>query len=105
MDCRQEVTDAIVTALEGGVPPWRKGWIANVAPFNASSGKSYRGVNQLITLMQGRQDPRWVTFKQAQAMGLSVRKGEKGDENHQACGGGSRCRRRFLRRRRGRCCV
>jgi antirestriction protein ArdC len=78
MDVRQEITDQIISALEGGVPPWRKGWAANVAPFNASSGKPYRGVNQLITLMQGRQDPRWVTFKQAQAMGLSVRKGEKG---------------------------
>lgn len=78
MDVRQEITDQIIAALEGGVPPWRKGWVADVAPFNASSGKSYRGVNQLITLMQGRQDPRWVTFKQAQAMGLSVRKGEKG---------------------------
>lgn len=78
MDVRQEVTDQIIAALEGGVPPWRKGWVANVAPFNASSGKPYRGVNQLITLMQGRPDPRWVTFKQAQAMGLSVRKGEKG---------------------------
>lgn len=78
MDVRQEITDQIIAALEGGVPPWRKGWVADVAPFNASSGKSYRGVNQLITLMQGRKDPRWVTFKQAQAMGLSVRKGEKG---------------------------
>lgn len=78
MDVRQEITDQIIAALEAGVPPWRKGWVGSVAPFNASSGKSYRGVNQLITLMQGRQDPRWVTFKQAQAMGLSIRKGEKG---------------------------
>lgn len=78
MDVRQEVTDQIITALEAGVPPWRKGWVSNAAPFNASSGKPYRGVNQLITLMQARQDPRWVTFRQAQAMGLSVRRGEKG---------------------------
>lgn len=78
MDIRQEVASQIIVALEGGVPPWRKGWVANVAPFNASSSKPYRGINQLITLMQGRQDPRWVTFKQAQALGLSVRKGEKG---------------------------
>lgn len=78
MDVRQQITDQIISALESGVPPWRKGWVADTAPFNASSGKPYRGVNQLITLMQGRQDPRWVTFKQAQSMGLSVRKGEKG---------------------------
>jgi len=78
MDFRQEITSQIIAALESGVPPWRKGWVANVAPFNASSGRPYRGVNQILTLMQGRQDPRWVTFKQAQAMGLSVKKGEKG---------------------------
>lgn len=85
-DIRQQITDQIVALMEeeGGVPPWRKGWVSGVPPFNASSGKPYRGINFFLTSMQldktGRpyQDPRWLTYKQAEHMGVQVRRGEKG---------------------------
>ena len=79
-DIRQEVTDRIVYLMsqEGGVPPWRKSWSAGCLHFNASSGAIYKGINQQICLMTGQGDPRWLTYKQAEYMGLQVRKGERG---------------------------
>lgn len=82
MDFRQLVTDQIVTAIESdGLPPWRKGWkTASELHFNLLSGTPYSGMNQVILLMQGRSDPRWITLKQCQRLDeqVSVRKGEHG---------------------------
>lgn len=79
MDIRQQITDSIVLAIEnGGIPPWRKGWVSGMPHFNASSGQGYHGINQLLLGMQPYTDARWLTYKQAEHMGLQVRKGEKG---------------------------
>jgi antirestriction protein ArdC len=80
-DIRAEVTDRIIALMEqdGGVPPWRKSWSSGGLQFNASSGAPYKGINQQILLMTGHGgDPRWLTYKQAEGMGVQVRKGEKG---------------------------
>lgn len=78
MDIRQQITDDIIKAMEAGVPPWRQGWSSGQLAFNASNGRSYRGANQLILGMQPHSDPRWLTYKQAEHMGLQVRRGEHG---------------------------
>lgn len=78
MDIRQQITDDIVKALEAGVPPWRQGWSSGQLAFNASNGRSYRAANQLILGMQPYGDARWLTYKQAEYMGLQVRRGERG---------------------------
>lgn len=86
MDIRQQITDDIIKAMESGVPPWRQGWSSGQLAFNASSGKVYQGVNQLILLIHmqalgqthGGGDPRYLTYRQAQHMGLQVRRGEHG---------------------------
>lgn len=80
MDIRQKVTDDIIAAIEAGTPPWRKGWTPAGLPYNASSGKVYSGVNLVILSMQpaAAADPRHLTFKQADYLGLKVRKGAKG---------------------------
>jgi len=53
-----------------------------VLPENFSSGHRYRGINILLlhltALDRGYSISRWLTFKQAQAMGGHVRKGESG---------------------------
>ncbi len=61
-----------------GTPPWRKSWSSGCLHLNCSSGQVYKGINQVVLGMQGRGDPRWLTFKQAEYMGLHVRKGERG---------------------------
>lgn len=78
---REQITRRILTAMETGVPPWRKGWEVSGTQINASTGKPYTGVNQVLlamtaaTLPQGG-DNRWMTLKQANAMGKRIRKGE-----------------------------
>lgn len=83
-DIYQEVTDSIVRQLENGVRPWAKSWQAAgpgfVLPVRAN-GERYRGINVLLLWgaaeEKGFSSPHWFTFKQAQEMGGSVRKGEK----------------------------
>src|ERR1700688_4691321 len=86
-DHYQEVTDRIIEALEAGTPPWRKPWDPDKAggpamPRNAMTGQRYRGINVLTlgmsTLAFASGDPRWATYKQAEARGWQVRKGERG---------------------------
>lgn len=84
-DIRQQITDQIVALMEqeGGVPPWRKSWASSGKQFNASSGAAYKGINQLILSISpaaASGDVRWLTYRQAQAMGVQVRKGEKGTQ-------------------------
>lgn len=78
-DYRQELTDNVIEALEGGTAPWQKPWncIEPMMPFNPVSGTVYRGGNVIALMMRGYEDPRWCTYKQAEAMGWQVQKGEK----------------------------
>jgi antirestriction protein ArdC len=83
-DFRQEVTDSIIQMLENGVAPWQKPWEPGALqlPFNPTTDRGYRGGNALhlmaVGARRGYQDPRWMTYKQAQEQGWQVRKGEKG---------------------------
>lgn len=87
-DFRQELTDKFVAALEQGKLPWQRPWndraVPLSTPINAISEKPYQGGNRLVlTLTQmdkSYEDPRWVTFNQAKALGGSVAKGEKGTQ-------------------------
>lgn len=78
------VTDRIIAAMEAGVVPWRKPWNADATttPTSLASGKPYRGINHLILglvqQIEGYETALWGTYKQAQALGGNVRKGEKG---------------------------
>ncbi|MEQ8786232.1 MAG: zincin-like metallopeptidase domain-containing protein [Pirellulaceae bacterium] len=75
----QIVTDRIIEQLEKGTVPWRRPWGGRAAmPRNLVSGKAYRGVNVFLLGCNGYESPFWLTFKQAKALGGSVRKGEKG---------------------------
>jgi antirestriction protein ArdC len=48
-------------------------------PVNPTTGKSYRGVNALWLAMQERNDPRWMTLRQASnANGWKIETGSKG---------------------------
>lgn len=70
----EKITERIVTALEAGTIPWKKGWSGNEAPINYVSRKPYRGINRLMCDKPGE----WLTFKQAKDAGGNVKKGEKG---------------------------
>jgi len=46
--------------------------------MNPATGKRYQGINALQLMSQGHGDPRWMTYRQAAAIGAQVGKGEKG---------------------------
>lgn len=86
-DAYQDVTNAIIAALETGVKPWEKPWQSGgVVQFPLRScGTRYRGINVLLLWMtaqaKGYASPYWMTFKQALTFeGACVRKGEKGSK-------------------------
>lgn len=83
----REIADRFVAALKAGTAPWQRPWKPGTpspwgsAPFNPTTGKAYRGGNNVllraVQLALGSNDSRWLTYKQATALGGQVRKGEK----------------------------
>ncbi len=78
---RKQLTDRIIEQLTSGVAPWIKPWDDKVLlpsrVHNAVTGRPYRGGNSLWLQCHDYSDPRWCTYKQAQAEGWQVKKGEK----------------------------
>lgn len=83
-DVYKEVTEKIITALEQGTVPWVRPWacLGDGRPMNPHTGKRATGINVLLLTLgrslNGYQQDRWLTFRQAKAAGGSVRKGERG---------------------------
>ena len=72
----QMVTDRIIDQLEKGVVPWEKSWKSiGGAPRNLISGYFYQGINRF--LLNGFDNPYFLTFNQLNKIGGRVRKGEK----------------------------
>lgn len=84
-DVYSRVTAEIIAAIEGGAGPYRAPWFHNgtdiARPTNLTSGKRYRGINTLALwvagLAGGYGEGLWGTYKQWQAAGAQVRKGER----------------------------
>lgn len=80
------ITDHIAAAIEAGVDTWQMPWRSQGGalhrPRNVASGKHYQGVNTLALWVaaetRGFTMPLWGTYRQWQAKGGQVRKGEKG---------------------------
>ncbi|TCD07700.1 DUF1738 domain-containing protein [Pedobacter frigidisoli] len=88
MDIKQlplhmQVAQRLIEQLKAGTVPWQKPWSDEGVPifslpYNEQTGKRYQGINILNLMLAGREDPRWMTFKQAEANGFRVNQGEKG---------------------------
>jgi antirestriction protein ArdC len=76
MDTYAIVTEKIINLLEQGIVPWRRPWSASGLPRNLMSKKPYRGVNLFLLSATKYVSPFWLTMKQANELGGSVRKGE-----------------------------
>lgn len=83
-DIKQEITEKIIELMQAGPAAWQKTWSVAASsgmPVNATTGAPYRGVNILLLWVAsaeaGYSSNRWMTYKQAQAIGANVRKGEK----------------------------
>lgn len=65
---------------ETGEMPWKKPWTSvSMMPRNLVSKKTYRGSNVFLLHMMGFDSPWYLTFKQVNALGGRIRKGEKGN--------------------------
>jgi len=81
-----EVTSRIILELEDGRLPWVQPWDSAACgcsmPQNAGTGRRYSGINVLIlwaeAVTRGFASQRWLTYRQAEAAGGNVRRGEKG---------------------------
>ncbi|MCW6536761.1 ArdC family protein [Sphingomonas lycopersici] len=82
----EQITTRIIAELEAGRLPWIQPWgTARAAlgmPYNVVSGRRYSGIN-ILTLWhavveRGFQSQAFLTFRQAVALGGSVRRGEHG---------------------------
>ena len=71
------VTSRILEEMERGVVPWHKPW-RTLAPANIVSKKPYRGINVFLLALQGYGSQYWLTYRQAQALGGNIRRGEHG---------------------------
>jgi antirestriction protein ArdC len=78
------VTKSIIEQLKSNLVPWVQPWSSDrssLLPYNAVSQRHYRGVNVLLLWAAAEtnryKNPAWLTFKQAQELGGTVKKGEK----------------------------
>lgn len=74
------ITEKIIEQLEKGTVPWQKPWHEAGLPKNLISGKSYRGVNVMLLASHGYEHNLFLSFKQLQDIGASVKKDEKGHQ-------------------------
>lgn len=74
-DLYQTITDRIIEQLEKGTIPWHKPWACtgNRGAYNRVTGKSYSLLNQILLSKPGE----YMTYKQCQAAGGRVKKGEE----------------------------
>lgn len=78
MHVYETITQQIIAQLEAGTIPWRRPWRTRGVPRNLFSLKPYRGINVWLLLSRPYASPYWLTFRQANETGGTVRKGEKG---------------------------
>ena len=85
-DIYRTITDQIIAQLEKGCVPWVQPWDSGHAaiglPYNAASLRRYSGVN-ILTLWnaaasRGFSTQGFLTYRQAAALGGTVRRGERG---------------------------
>ena len=73
MDIYQTITDRMIAEMEQGIIPWKKPWMASGMAISHTTGKAYSLLNQMLLGRAGE----YLTFKQVQAEGGKVLKGEK----------------------------
>jgi antirestriction protein ArdC len=80
-DVYEQITNAIVSAIEEGAEKSEMPWHALSTSLNAINRKPYRGVNVLMlwatAQKQAYTSNEWATYRQWQEVGAQVRKGER----------------------------
>lgn len=78
----ETITQQLLQLMEQGISPWHRPWKSLRARGRNQAlnrqGKPYRGINAFILTSLPFENPVFLTFKQAKALGGTVRKGEMG---------------------------
>ncbi|RLV59480.1 DUF1738 domain-containing protein [Parashewanella curva] len=76
----EQIANKLIEQLKQGTAPWQLPWKSGEPrmPHNPVSGTKYKGSNAIWLAMQGREDPRRMTFKQANSLDAKVMKGQHG---------------------------
>jgi len=77
VDVYEVITSRIISHLEKGVVPWRQPWTKASVPRNLISLRNYRGINLWLLITLGYERNYFLTLKQINDLGGSVKKGEK----------------------------
>ncbi len=86
-DIYTRITQRVIEQLEQGVRPWLRPWntehaAARICRPLRHNGEAYKGINILVLWdaaeQRGFDNPYWMTFQQAKALGGFVKKGERG---------------------------
>ena len=81
---RKHDEEQTIEHIHQGTAPWQKPWGPGerVLPANVDTGRSYAGGNSVhlaaVAQSRGYADVRWGTYRQIQARGGQVRKGDRG---------------------------
>lgn len=77
-----QVAERLIEQLKQGTAPWQLPWKPGEPggnmPINPTTNKRYRGINAINLMCAGYEDKRWLTYKQASAIGAQVRRGQHG---------------------------
>ena len=79
----QRLVASLLTLLEQGTAPWRRGWDPATAGHhvNLRSGRRYQGINPILLTLgmhqRGSQLPFWCGWGEARALGLVPRAGSQ----------------------------
>lgn len=80
----ETVTNSIIEQLRSNTVPWVQPWSSDRSsflPYNAATQRQYTGVNILLLWAAAEtkqyRHSAWLTFKQAQGLGGTVKQGEK----------------------------
>jgi antirestriction protein ArdC len=80
-DVYEQITAAIMSALEAGTEKYEMPWHLIGTPVNAFSRKAYRGINTLALWVRaaerGYASTEWATYRQWSEAGAQIRRGEK----------------------------
>ncbi len=72
------VTDQVMAQLEQGIIPWRRPWTDGHMPTNLISKRPYRGINLWLLTMLHYDQNYFLTYRQIQELGGTVKRGESG---------------------------
>lgn len=74
----EKINNIILSNLEKGCIPWRKPWnTPSIKPQNFATKHVYQGCNFFITSIIGGTNPYFLTLKQANDLGGSIKAGAK----------------------------